>query len=93
MTKTTTETKTAKQAYADTAREIRRDIAILQNALDDHRLRHKGQPNNWGYVGDLSHVRELLQNIHSFLGVDTGDALHCDHADGCCREVIRQDLR
>ena len=79
---------TAAATYRETLIEVRRDLAVIDNALADHRTRQKADPKNWSHVGDLNHVRELLAGITAFLGVEAADDLHCDHADGLCRESI-----
>lgn len=82
-------TQTAAQAYAERAAEINTHIKTLVVALAAHRAQHEANPKNWGLPGDLGHVRELLVQINEFLGAEPEDAdLHCDHADGCCRETV-----
>ncbi len=80
--------ETANGAYRKALREAKRDLGLLEIALANHRLRQKTDAANWGHVGDLNHVRELLAEIRTFLGVGTDDELHCDHADSLCREAV-----
>ena len=84
----TKETETAVEAYTRRAAGIDSRIKTLVEALAAHRQRHDANPLDWGYAGDLGRVLELLVNINSFLANNVDDDLHCDHADGLCRESV-----
>ena len=63
----TTDHRTAVEAYRAAATEIEARTEALAEALDRHRTLHEAQPTDWGYVGDLGHVRELLNELIAFL--------------------------
>jgi len=88
MAKRNEQTETAAQAYTRRAAEIDSQIKTLLEALAAHRRGHEARPWDWGFTGDLGHVQELLVNINDFLANNVDDDLHCDHADGCCREHV-----
>lgn len=64
--------KEKQQAVTDTYQGIAADIdthlKALAGRLAAHRKRHEAEPRNWGYVGDLTHARELLAQINEFFG-------------------------
>ena len=49
-------------------RERRERIAGLMDAIRGKLDRHATGKINWGHVGDLGHVEELLSEISTFLG-------------------------
>ena len=67
MTKTTRRTETADEAYSRISADIKAQIETLTVRLEMHRGSHKDRPADWGYVGDLGHVRELLGEVNAFL--------------------------
>ncbi len=61
---TTNATKrTAAQAYQENAQAIDGLMRTIKNELFRHKHQAAAEPKDWGYVGDLSHCRELLQQI------------------------------
>jgi hypothetical protein len=67
MKTTTRDNRTAAQAYEENARAIEALTHTLKNELFRHKHQAAAEPRNWGYVGDLAHVRELLQQAVSFM--------------------------
>ena len=63
----TTEHNTAVEAYRALATEIEARTAALAEALDRHSALQEAEPTDWGYVGDLGHVRDLLNELIAFL--------------------------
>lgn len=61
-------TKTANQAYADSARSLDEKVAKLQAAIAKHRKQQASDGANWGYVGDLGFMHEQLDNILATFG-------------------------
>lgn len=49
-------------------RERQEKIAGLMDAIREKLDRHAEGKINWGHVGDLGHVKELLAEIITFLG-------------------------
>jgi hypothetical protein len=58
---------TAKETYKKKKKEINEQIKTLQHSLETHSQFFKGNEKNWGYVGDLAHIKSLLIEINSFL--------------------------
>lgn len=67
MAKQTTQ-ETAAEAYSRIAADIKTQIETLIVKLEMHRGSAQDQPANWGYPGDLGHVKEILANAIEFLG-------------------------
>ena len=64
--------KAIHEAYNENLSATRDAIAQIQKTLVEHhktleRALHDGRVN-WGLVGDVGHVRELLSAIQDFLG-------------------------
>jgi hypothetical protein len=59
---------TAKQAYDHRQRLIRAHVAQLLTLLDEHQKKAAADELDWGYVGDLGRVIELLNETISALG-------------------------
>ena len=61
----------AKQTASDLYTQRREDIARLTDwldlELDKHQARAEAEPRDWGYAGDLGHVREKLIETLAFL--------------------------
>ena len=57
----------ANEAYNSKQAEIKQLIAQLQKALKNHANKQKKQPDNWGYVGELSSVSNDLKNINEII--------------------------
>ena len=60
--------ETAPVAYTRLTREINAQIRNLEFRLQIHEGIHRDHPSNWGYPGDLGHVKEILANAIEFLG-------------------------
>ena len=59
--------QTARELYDERRQDIARVMDWLELELDKHRTNAKASPNNWGYPGDLGHVREKLIETLAFL--------------------------
>lgn len=59
--------KTAVQAYEDKQNEIQGLMEAIKQDLVTHREDFSHEQRNWGYTGDLEHVKNLLQQAHDFL--------------------------
>ena len=64
-------TKSAAQAYQDNAARIAATIAKLQKALDADKKAQAKDPKNYGYAGTLAEVAGRLDEIVSFMGVQS----------------------
>jgi hypothetical protein len=51
---------TAAEAYAQHHKDITCVMLWLELELEKHSINAKGQPENWGYPGDLECVRKQL---------------------------------
>ncbi len=72
----TTTNPTARQTYDQHRQDIARVLDWLDLELDKHRVNAKGRPDDWGYPGDLGHVREKLIETLAFLAGDTTQAIN-----------------
>lgn len=63
MTTTTATQRTAAQAYQENAMAIDNLMRTIKNELFRHKHQAAAEPKDWGYAGDLTHYRELLQRI------------------------------
>jgi hypothetical protein len=58
----------AVERYRALRKGIDAKLRDLEERLKKHDKEFREEPDNWGYVGDLGHVDELLGEINSFLG-------------------------
>lgn len=58
---------TAKQTYQKHQEEIKSKIKALELALKNHAKKFSKNETNWGYVGDLGRIKELLSETNSFI--------------------------
>ncbi len=58
-----------KKDYAQLEKEVQASVVLLQNNLKKHAAEFKRRPEDWSLVGDLQHVREKLNELHTFLGI------------------------
>ena len=63
----TTNKQTAREAYEERRQDIARVMEWIELELDKHRTNAQGSPKDWGYPGDLGHVRERLIETLAFL--------------------------
>jgi len=63
----TTNKQTAREAYEERRNDVARVMDWIELELDKHRTNAKGSPDDWGYPGDLGHVREKLIETLAFL--------------------------
>ena len=52
--------QTARKLYDQRRQDIARVMDWIELELDKHKTNAKANPNDWGYPGDLGHVRENL---------------------------------
>lgn len=57
----------AEVEYDVTTTDIDRLTESINKKLDNHWRKFQRDTANWGYVGDLKHVKELLTEIDTFL--------------------------
>ena len=61
---TTANTREARQAlYYDKTAEIRRTLTALTALLDAHAVQASSEQYHWGYIGDLTHIQEHLNEL------------------------------
>ncbi len=58
---------TVKETYKNRQTEIKYQIKNIQAALTKHAEQFKKNDTNWGFVGDLGHVKEVLSELDGFL--------------------------
>ena len=61
----------ANMKYDARMREVRRLMRDLDKQLSKHEARQGGDPENWGFVGDLGNVEQQLTEILRFVGGGT----------------------
>lgn len=55
------------EQYANVQGEIQHQINVLQDKLLRHADRAQGDPTNWGYIGDITHIMNQLVSINEFM--------------------------
>lgn len=58
---------TVKENYRERQSEIKLQIKRIQGALKKHTEKFKKNETNWGFVGDLGHVKTVLSELEDFL--------------------------
>ena len=62
-------------AYGEQMEALEQHLARLSQLLPQHATRQARQPENWGFVGDLAYINELLGKLEEFLkGDEEADA-------------------
>ncbi len=59
--------QTASELYDERRDDIARVTDWIELELDKHKFAAKANPKDWGYPGDLGHVREMLIETLAFL--------------------------
>ena len=59
--------QTARELYDQRRQDIARVMDWIELELDKHKTNAKANPTDWGYPGDLGHVREKLIETLAFL--------------------------
>ena len=59
--------KEPQNRYKENREEIERFLLILKEKLEKHNSNFQENPKNWGYVGDLSYIKEKLEEITNFI--------------------------
>jgi hypothetical protein len=59
--------QTARELYDERREDIARVLDWLDMEFDRHQTNAKANPKDWGYAGDLGHVREKLIETLAFL--------------------------
>jgi len=54
---------TANEKYTIRKRSLQEQISKLNKIVKLHSIQQKKNNTNWGYVGDLAHIQEQLDNI------------------------------
>jgi len=60
------EEQSAEDRYKDLTKEIGKQIKSLEARLGKHSYKFSKDKNNWGYAGDLGHVKDTLDELLSF---------------------------
>jgi hypothetical protein len=59
--------QTAHELYDERREDIARVLDWIELELDKHQANAQANPADWGYPGDLGHVREKLVQTLAFL--------------------------
>jgi len=59
--------KARKREYDKMRQGVDRKMSRLEKELGKHAKDQLSEPTNWGYIGDLGHVSEVLDNILEFI--------------------------
>jgi hypothetical protein len=49
--------------YNELREEVLKNIDLLIKKIDNHHQDFQSNPTNWGYVGDISHINEKINEI------------------------------
>ena len=70
------------KAYASCREDIDTIMECIRLELDKEDKQAKEEPKNWGYVGDVRHVREELKEVLCFLmGQEGSDEMVEEHLE------------
>ncbi len=53
--------------YNENREEIEKLLLILKEKLEEHNSKFQENTKNWGYVGDLSYIKEKLEEVSRFI--------------------------
>lgn len=53
----------ANNNYFELIKQIENNLKLLNEKLKQHQLKQSNEPNNWGYVGDISYINTKIENI------------------------------
>ena len=62
-----TSSTSAREAYRRRKRDIAAALTGIQSLVDQHSRMAAQEPGNWGFVGELGHVRSRLEEVNRFL--------------------------
>lgn len=74
---------TASELYDERRQDIARVMDWIELELDKHKTNAKANAKDWGYPGDLGHVREKLIETLAFLS--NGEPQEIEDMLGECR--------
>jgi hypothetical protein len=49
--------------YNELREEVLKNIELLRKKIEDHNQSFQSNPHDWGYVGDLSHFNEKINEL------------------------------
>jgi hypothetical protein len=64
------ESEQTQDVFNHTFAEAQFKLDIVKSRLDIFKKKYQGDLRNWGYVGSMGHVIELLDEMLEFLGED-----------------------
>lgn len=59
--------ESAEQRYHHNLVKAQKSLNNIDKLVRKHISEQARKPNDWGYVGDMAHVAELLEDIETFL--------------------------
>ena len=57
-------------SYHEKAIEVNRLMIEINSGLRNHKKKFMSDSMNYGYVGDLGHIQEMLEDVASFLNAE-----------------------
>lgn len=57
---------TAAERYQELTDDVNNKLKLLKKEVAQHNKRQKTYPKNWGYVGDIAHVADRLDELLEF---------------------------
>ena len=51
------------QRYNELREEVLKNLELMKEKIDKHQQAFESEPDNWGYVGDLSNWNDRLREI------------------------------
>lgn len=59
----------AAEDYQKAYTEAVKQLGILKSKIEKHKQRQKQNPRNYGYVGDMSHIKAILTELNQSINV------------------------
>lgn len=53
--------KTANESYLSVLEQVKRNLQKLKTHVEKHADLQANEPQNWGLVGDMNHINQLLK--------------------------------
>lgn len=58
---------TLQETYNEYYTNVKRMLKALNKAVKTHSKKQKKEPHNWGYVGDIAHISQELNDLQHFI--------------------------
>jgi hypothetical protein len=57
----------ANEKYKEVLNQLEENLELLKEKIKKHSQKQSGEPNHWGYVGDISYINEKIENVVEFI--------------------------